>query len=381
MRLNKFISESGRCSRREADEWLAAGRVTVNGRIAGIGDVVEAHDEVRVDGDLVRSRQGPGAKSRVYIALYKPRGITCTTESGVEGNIVDFVDYPERIFPIGRLDKDSEGLILLTNDGDIVNRLLRVENRHEKEYVVTVNREVTPAFVARMSRGVDIGEAVTRPCKVQRLSKFAFRIVLTQGLNRQIRRMCEAQGMWVRSLARVRIVNLRLGHLKPGQWRKLTPEEVAGLLAAPPAPEPKASARTRPAPRGVDIAPARRPRPPRSEAVSAPPGRSPRPQPASRPHDGARPPSRRGATAAAPALGQRRGATTPGSGPGARRGAAAPARRDGARPGRPGRGASAGRAGPKPPRRPGARSGPRARCPPRAGRRFSRSCAPAAFDP
>ena len=232
MRLNKFISESGRCSRREADEWLAAGRVTVNGRIAGIGDVVEADDEVRVDGDLVRSRQGPGAKSRVYIALNKPRGITCTTESQVEGNIVDFVDYPERIFPIGRLDKDSEGLILLTNDGDIVNRLLRVENRHEKEYVVTVNREVTHDFVARMSRGVDIGEAVTRPCKVQRLSKFAFRIVLTQGLNRQIRRMCEAQGMWVRSLVRVRIVNLRLGHLKPGQWRKLTPEEVAGLLSA-----------------------------------------------------------------------------------------------------------------------------------------------------
>jgi 23S rRNA pseudouridine2604 synthase len=253
MRLNKFISESGRCSRREADEWLADGRVTVNGRIAGLGDVVETDDEVRVDGDLVRSRQSAGAKSRVYIALYKPRGITCTTESDVENNIVDFVDYPERIFPIGRLDKDSEGLILLTNDGDIVNRLLRVENRHEKEYVVTVNRAITPEFVARMSRGVDIGEQVTRPCKVQRLSKFTFRIVLTQGLNRQIRRMCEAQGMWVRSLVRVRIVNLRLGHLKPGQWRKLTPEEVAGLV---PAREPAGSHDTPPAP-------APRPRKPR----------------------------------------------------------------------------------------------------------------------
>jgi 23S rRNA pseudouridine2604 synthase len=327
MRLNKFISESGRCSRREADDLLAAGRVTVNGRIAGIGDVVEADDEVRVDGDLVRSRQGPGAKSRVYIALNKPRGITCTTESGVEGNIVDFIDYPERIFPIGRLDKDSEGLILLTNDGDIVNRLLRVENRHEKEYVVTVNREVTPDFVARMSRGVDIGEAVTRPCKVQRLSKFAFRIVLTQGLNRQIRRMCEAQGMWVRSLARVRIVNLRLGHLKPGQWRKLTPEEVAGLLSAPPAAEPKAAARAQA--RGL-------------------PAARPRPQPAARMDEGARAPARRGAAAGKPPVGGRRGA------PGA-------AMRDAAPAGRAPRPAPPRQPGPKPPRRPGARPGPRAR--------------------
>ena len=356
MRLNKFISESGRCSRREADEWLAAGRITVNGRIAGIGDVVEAHDEVRVDGDLVRSRQGPGAKSRVYIALYKPRGITCTTESGVEGNIVDFVDYPERIFPIGRLDKDSEGLILLTNDGDIVNRLLRVENRHEKEYVVTVNREVTPDFVARMSRGVDIGEAVTQPCKVQRLSKFAFRIVLTQGLNRQIRRMCEAQGMWVRSLARVRIVNLRLGHLKPGQWRKLTPEEVAGLLAAPPAPAPRIGgpARTRPAPRDAAVVPPRarvapsaqrpaRPQPPDRASGSPVSARS---QPAARAQPAAaRPPAGRGAKPA----------------PAGRRGSLGPATRDGLRGDRASRSAPPGRAGPKPSRRPGARPGPRAR--------------------
>jgi 23S rRNA pseudouridine2604 synthase len=231
MRLNKFLSESGRGSRREADEWIAAGRVRVNGRPVTVGAVIEEGDEVALDGERVRPRGGPRAKPRVYIALNKPVGITCTTESDVEGNIVAFVDYPERIFPIGRLDKDSDGLILLTNDGDIVNPILRAENRHEKEYIVSINRPVTDEFCARMSRGVDIGGgSITRPCRVQKLSKFVFRIVLTQGLNRQIRRMCEAHGYWVRALTRVRIVNVKLGHLKPGQWRKLTPEEVAGLV-------------------------------------------------------------------------------------------------------------------------------------------------------
>lgn len=243
MRLNKFISESGRCSRREADEWIEAGRVTVNGHRANVGGVVEDDDEVRVDGDLLRPRSAPGARPRSYIALHKPLGIVCTTESGVERNIVDFIDYPTRIFPIGRLDKDSQGLILLTDDGDIVNRLLRVENQHEKEYVVEVNRPVTEAFLASMARGVDIGGAITRPCRVSKLGRSGFRIILTQGLNRQIRRMCEAHGYWVRSLTRVRIVNIGLGHLKPGQWRKLSAVEVAGLLA--PARMPRAT----PAPR------------------------------------------------------------------------------------------------------------------------------------
>jgi 23S rRNA pseudouridine2604 synthase len=247
MRLNKFISESGRCSRREADEWIESGRVTVNGHRAAVGDVVEGDDEVRLDGDLVRPRGSPGARSRTYIALNKPVGVICTTEAEVEGNIVDFVDYPTRIFPIGRLDKDSAGLILLTDDGDIVNRLLRVENRHEKEYVVEVNRPVTDAFLSSMARGVDIGGAITRPCRVSKLGRSGFRIVLTQGLNRQIRRMCEAHGYWVRSLTRVRIINIGLGHLKPGQWRKLSAAEVSGLLA--PARD------TRPVPAARDFVP------------------------------------------------------------------------------------------------------------------------------
>lgn len=273
MRLNKFISESGRGSRREADEWIAAGRVTVNGRRAEVGDLVEDGDEVRFDGDLVRPRSAPGARPRTYIALNKPVGITCTTESDVEGNIVDFVDYPTRIFPIGRLDKDSQGLILLTDDGDIVNRLLRVENRHEKEYVVEVNRPVTEPFLASMARGVNLGGTITRPCRVSKLGRSAFRIVLTQGLNRQIRRMCEAHGYWVRSLTRVRIVNIGLGHLKPGQWRKLSAAEVAGLLA--PAREAKAPPAARafvPPPPKAARAPIRLPAKPQAPGERVRPG-------------------------------------------------------------------------------------------------------------
>jgi 23S rRNA pseudouridine2604 synthase len=225
VRLNKFISETGICSRREADAWIAAGRVTVNGAPATLGTQVGEGDQVLVDGRPV------GAPSRhIYLALNKPAGITCTTERHVAGNIVDFVGHRERIFPIGRLDKDSEGLILLTNNGDIVNEILREENGHEKEYVVAVDRPVTDEFLAAMARGVPILGTVTKPCRTARVGKNTFRIVLTQGLNRQIRRMCEHFGYNVRRLQRVRIINLALGDLKPGRWRELTPAELRGLL-------------------------------------------------------------------------------------------------------------------------------------------------------
>jgi 23S rRNA pseudouridine2604 synthase len=227
MRLNKYMSETGICSRREADKWIAEGRVTINGTRAGLGTQVNPGDDVRLD------KRPLGAKKKsVYIALNKPVGITCTTEQHVRGNIVDFVGHSERIFPIGRLDKDSEGLILLTNNGDIVNEILRSENNHEKEYLVTVDRPVTDAFLAGMAAGVRILDTKTKPCKVTRLGKCSFRIILTQGLNRQIRRMCEVFGFEVRRLQRVRIINIRLGHLKLGQWRNLSDAELRGLLPA-----------------------------------------------------------------------------------------------------------------------------------------------------
>lgn len=228
MRLNKYISETGLCSRREADAWIEAGRVSVNGRPAALGTQVDDGDEVWVDGHAIRARQ----KKHVYIALNKPVGITCTTERHVAGNIIDHVRHRERIFPVGRLDKASEGLILLTSNGDIVNEILRSENRHEKEYRVTVNRPLTAAFVAGMSRGVHLPElkATTLRCKVEAYADRSFRIVLTQGLNRQIRRMCAVFGYEVRRLQRVRIVNIGLGGLKPGQWRDLRDEELRGLL-------------------------------------------------------------------------------------------------------------------------------------------------------
>ncbi|MBX3688072.1 pseudouridine synthase [Dokdonella sp.] len=231
MRLNKHIAESGHCSRREADRLIAAKRVKVNGEIAGIGTQVEEGDEVLVDGQklLVRKARGGGRK-HVYIALNKPIGITCTTEHEVGGNIVDFIGHEQRIFPIGRLDKESEGLILLTSNGDIVNEILRAENRHEKEYLVAVNKPVTPEFLAGMARGVRIHGQMTKPCRTARIAKYGFRIVLTQGLNRQIRLMAEAFGYRVKQLRRVRIVNIKLGALKLGQWRNLTPAELQGLL-------------------------------------------------------------------------------------------------------------------------------------------------------
>lgn len=224
MRINKYISETGFCSRRESDKLIEAGRVTINGRMAELGSTVSPGDDVRIDGNPLGAK-----KKSVYIALNKPVGITCTTELHVKGNIIDFVKHPERIFPIGRLDKDSQGLILLTNDGDIVNKILRAENNHEKEYIVTVDKPITPLFIQGMSGGVRILGTVTKPCKVTKISDRVFKIVLTQGLNRQIRRMCQAFGYQVRQLKRVRIMNIELGELRVGQWRDLTERELTEL--------------------------------------------------------------------------------------------------------------------------------------------------------
>lgn len=226
MRLNKFLSETGLCSRREADALIADGRVTVNGARAVLGTQVTAADEVRVNQRIIGAKK----KRHVYICLNKPVGITCTTERHVKGNIIDFVGHAERIFPIGRLDKDSDGLILLTSNGDIVNEVLRSENNHEKEYIVTVNKPVTDTFLSSMAAGVRILDTRTKPCKLGRVGKNVFRIVLTQGLNRQIRRMCEVFGYDVERLQRVRIVNIKLGELKLGHWRNLSTTELRGLL-------------------------------------------------------------------------------------------------------------------------------------------------------
>lgn len=225
MRINKFISETGICSRREVDKWIEAKRVTINGHLAQLGSNVEPTDEVRVDGNLVGSKKKP-----IYIVLNKPTGITCTTEKHVKGNIVDFVNHPERIFPIGRLDKDSQGLILLTNNGDIINKILRAENNHEKEYIVTVNKPITSSFIQDMAKGVKILGTQTKPCVVIRLNDYSFQIILTQGLNRQIRRMCQAFGYQVTTLKRTRIMNIKLDGLKLGSWRNLTEKELSQLM-------------------------------------------------------------------------------------------------------------------------------------------------------
>ena len=225
MRLNKYLSETGICSRRQADQWIAAGRVTVNGAPAVLGTQVNDGDHVRLDDQPLATKP-----RRVYLALNKPTGIECTTDREVPDNIVDFVNYPERIFPIGRLDKDSEGLILLTNDGDIVNRVLRAEHEHEKEYIVSVDRPLTPDFLSGMARGVPILGTVTNPCRVTQVGRNTFRIMLTQGLNRQIRRMCEHFDYTVRRLQRVRIMHIHLSKLPIGRWRELSDAEVAPLL-------------------------------------------------------------------------------------------------------------------------------------------------------
>jgi 23S rRNA pseudouridine2604 synthase len=225
MRINKYISESGKASRRGADKLITDGRVTINGKRATIGSQVEPGDDVLVDGNPVRV-----ARNNVYIALNKPVGITSTTEKRVKGNIVDLVNHPLRIFNIGRLDKDSEGLILLTNDGDIVNEILRSEHRHEKEYIVSVDKPITPEFLKKMSEGVKILGTKTLPCEVVQLSKFDFKIILTQGLNRQIRRMCAELGYDVYRLQRIRIMNIHLNNLPPGQWRDLSKKERTQLF-------------------------------------------------------------------------------------------------------------------------------------------------------
>lgn len=226
MRINKFISETGYCSRREADKLVESGQVTINGVVAELGSQAEQGDDVRINGRRIGAH-----KRHVYIALNKPVGITSTTERHIKGNIVDYVGHTERIFPIGRLDKDSEGLILLTNDGDIVNPILRSEGKHEKEYIVTVDRTINEAFVKGMSEGVKVLGSLTLPCKVTRVSERTFRIILTEGRNRQIRRMCEAFGYHVRKLKRVRIMNIRLDELPTGKWRDLTEGERRELFS------------------------------------------------------------------------------------------------------------------------------------------------------
>jgi 23S rRNA pseudouridine2604 synthase len=223
-RLNKFISETGYCSRREADRLIEEGRVTINGAIPELGTKVSAEDEVRIDGKLITEKHD----KPIYLAFNKPVGIECTTNPDVRDNIVDYINYPKRIFPIGRLDKASEGLIFMTDDGDIVNKILRARNNHEKEYVVTVNRPITDRFVQRMAGGIPILDTVTRKCKVEQISKYVFRIILTQGLNRQIRRMCEYLDYEVTALKRTRIINISLD-VPVGRYRELTPDEIKEL--------------------------------------------------------------------------------------------------------------------------------------------------------
>lgn len=226
VRLNKWIADSGYCSRREADRLITEKRVTIDGRTGSLGDKVLPGMKVCVNGKPVGRNH-----HKVYIALNKPEGVVCTADPREPMNVVDYVGHTERIFPIGRLDKDSSGLLLMTNDGEIVNRILRAAGRHEKEYVVTVNKPITPEFLKHMSEGVEILDTVTLPCKITQEGKFCFRLVLVQGLNRQIRRMCEALGYRVLTLTRLRIMNIQLGHLKPGHWRNLTPGELNGLLS------------------------------------------------------------------------------------------------------------------------------------------------------
>ncbi len=219
--LNKFISATGICSRREAEKLIIEGRVTINGKPTQLGNRVFDGDTVKVDGRALKSKP-----KTIYIALNKPVGIVCTTDSKERKNIVKFVGYPERLFPIGRLDKPSEGLIFLTNDGDIVNKILRAGNNHEKEYIVSVDIPINEKFITRMSNGIPILGTTTKKCKVEQLNNTTFKIILTQGLNRQIRRMCEYLGYNVTKLKRTRIMNVSLGNLKNGDWRELTSQEM-----------------------------------------------------------------------------------------------------------------------------------------------------------
>lgn len=224
VRINKFLSESGYCSRREADRLIDQGRVTINGIVPEMGTKISLTDEVRVNGELIKEKKD----EHIYLAYNKPEGIECTTNLDVRNNIINEINYPERIFPIGRLDKGSEGLIFMTNDGDIVNKILRARNNHEKEYIVTVNRTITDRFINQMANGIPILDTITRKCKVERISNNVFRIVLTQGLNRQIRRMCEYLDYEVVALKRTRIINIKLD-VPVGKYRNLTPQELEEL--------------------------------------------------------------------------------------------------------------------------------------------------------
>ena len=224
-RLNKAISETGYCSRREADRLIEQGKVKVNDTIAGLGVQVSENDQIFVEGKLISNNV-----KLIYLAFNKPVGITSTTDTTIKSNIIDFINFPERIFPVGRLDKPSEGLIFMTNDGDIVNKILRSKNNHEKEYVVTVNKKITPDFIEKMGGGVPVLDTITKKCTVTKLNDFAFNIILTQGLNRQIRRMCDYLGYEVKTLKRVRIMNVKLGNLKSGKYRHFTKDELTEVL-------------------------------------------------------------------------------------------------------------------------------------------------------
>ena len=225
VRINKFLSQAGFCSRREADKFILDERVTINGIVAKMGEKIDPNDDISVDGERISKKPN----KRIYIILNKPKGIVCTTDSGVEkNNIIDYVNHPKRIFPIGRLDKTSEGLIFLTNDGDIVNKILRAKNKHEKEYHVTVDKPITHEFIQQMSKGVPILNTVTRPCEIKRIKDYEFKIILTQGLNRQIRRMCEYLGYRVKKLKRIRIMNIKLD-IPLGEWRYFNDQEFSEL--------------------------------------------------------------------------------------------------------------------------------------------------------
>lgn len=219
--LNKYISSTGICSRREAEKLIISGQVTINGKPTQLGNRVFEGDEVKINGELLKTKP-----KTLYIAFNKPIGIVCTTDSKEKNNIVDFINHPQRLFPIGRLDKPSEGLIFLTNDGDIVNKILRAGNNHQKEYIVTVDKQITDSFIDKMSNGIPILGTVTKKCSVEKINNTTFKIVLTQGLNRQIRRMCEYLNYNVTKLKRTRIMNVSLGKLKVGQWRELSSEEL-----------------------------------------------------------------------------------------------------------------------------------------------------------
>lgn len=224
IRINKFLSEAGVCSRREADRFIEEGKVKIDGKIAQMGSKVTKDNQVTFCDKPVKKEE-----KLVLIAFNKPEGIVSTTDHSDPDNIIDYINYGMRIYPIGRLDKDSEGLILLTNDGNIVNKILRAENHHEKEYIVTVNKEITLEFIKKMSTGVPILDTVSNPCKVTQIDKYTFNIILTQGLNRQIRRMCEHLGYRVVNLRRIRVMNILLGRLKPGDYRNVTDKEIAEL--------------------------------------------------------------------------------------------------------------------------------------------------------